>query len=352
MDSERNNAASHRLSGEPGGRAESRARSLLSHPSWAAVFVELVGAIAIAAILPLRPWPHVSLVILGAAITGGGLAASVRSLFGPRLPGWTLNVDVLVGTVLASVATAEASSEGIGLAYLYLVVAMFAILFLPTRAAIVHMALAGIAYAAVLSLSPITLQAQIIAWVGVFGTVIALGTVATGLVVALKRAAHDDVLTGLPNRRAWDDRIEEEFERARRTDLSLSVLMVDLDGFKEVNDLHGHESGDQLLRRVSSAWRKELRSGGDFLARLGGDEFAILLSSTELTETETIVQRLTEVLPDGIGASIGCATWDRVETAAQLLRRADGAMYLVKRGRASRRAAPKLVQPDGEALGS
>jgi GGDEF domain-containing protein len=91
------------------------------------------------------------------------------------------------------------------------------------------------------------------------------------LIAALHATAMRDQLTGLPNRRAWDDRFEPELERARRSGQPLSVAVLDLDRLKQINDTHGHEQGDRLIRRCAHAWAGAL-GRSDFLARLGGDE--------------------------------------------------------------------------------
>ena len=97
------------------------------------------------------------------------------------------------------------------------------------------------------------------------------------LIAELRATAMRDQLTGLPNRRAWHDRLEQELAAASRSRRPLSVAVVDLDGLKQVNDTHGHEQGDQLIRRSAHAWAAAVRRS-DFLARLGGDEFVVLLA--------------------------------------------------------------------------
>jgi diguanylate cyclase (GGDEF)-like protein/PAS domain S-box-containing protein len=147
----------------------------------------------------------------------------------------------------------------------------------------------------------------------------------------LEQATRIDHLTGLPNRRAWDERLAEEVARAERDDLPLTVVMLDLDHFKRVNDEQGHASGDQLLKRCALAWRKALRPT-DILARYGGEEFTLALIGCDATSAPEIVERLQGMTPRGQTCSAGAATWDRREDIDHLIGRADQAMYVAKHG--------------------
>jgi diguanylate cyclase (GGDEF)-like protein len=147
---------------------------------------------------------------------------------------------------------------------------------------------------------------------------------------AYKDLAYTDTLSGLPNRRAFEDRA------ARLRDFSdakpLAVLMMDLDGFKQVNDLEGHEAGDRILASMARAIAGGLREG-DFVARLGGDEFAALLPRTNLEEAESLAERLRASVQDaGSGASVtssfGVAMLE--DDVRRALLRADVALYEAK----------------------
>ena len=102
----------------------------------------------------------------------------------------------------------------------------------------------------------------------------------TDLLARLQSTARTDALTGLPNRRVWDEDLERELARARRHGGALCLAMLDLDRFKAFNDQHGHQAGDQLLAAAATAWRPELRAT-DTLARYGGEEFAVLLPHSD-----------------------------------------------------------------------
>ena len=116
----------------------------------------------------------------------------------------------------------------------------------------------------------------------------------TDLVAKLQSTARTDPLTGLPNRRVWDEDLERELARARRHGGSLCLAMLDLDRFKAFNDHHGHQAGDQLLAATATAWRPALRAT-DTIARYGGEEFAVLLPHSDQEGARLVVERLLDV---------------------------------------------------------
>ncbi len=149
------------------------------------------------------------------------------------------------------------------------------------------------------------------------------------LLVELQATATHDQLTGLPNRRAWDDRLGRELHHAASSQQPLSALAIDLDGLKRINDTHGHLQGDRLLQRCAHAWNGALRQG-DYLARLGGDEFLVLLPGSEPDVAEQVARRILGAVPFNQTCSIGLATWDGEEAAYELIHRADQNMYAAK----------------------
>jgi diguanylate cyclase (GGDEF)-like protein len=163
------------------------------------------------------------------------------------------------------------------------------------------------------------------------------------LVDQLSRQASTDELTGLPNRRSWKEKLDEAIARSARQGSPLSVLLLDLDGFKAVNDTWGHAAGDDLLERVCAAWNLAVRET-DTLGRLGGDEFAIILEAADEADARRVIGRVEAATPEDIGASVGLAVWDRQETAGGLLARADEQMYrhkVSKEGRSVRQLVGK-----------
>ena len=171
----------------------------------------------------------------------------------------------------------------------------------------------------------------------------------------LERAALIDALTGLSNRRAFERDLEQELERSRRSGESVGVLMVDLDGLKQINDQEGHERGDALLVSFAQTLSASLRTE-DQVYRLGGDEYAAILSRAGAAAAETLESRVRRAVeqtrlagfPD-VDASAGLAfAPDEVRQASDLLRRADERMYIQKQ---QHRQARKLRPPPlGESL--
>ncbi len=158
----------------------------------------------------------------------------------------------------------------------------------------------------------------------------------------LEHAALHDALTGLPNRKQFMDRLERALEVARRSGERVGVAFIDLDGFKTVNDTHGHEIGDRLLAEIGRRLSAVVR-GSDLVARVGGDEFCAILSGiTDPATARAVGQRILEALQpalelDGrsttVTASIGIALYpDHATEPEILLRHADDAMYRIKGG--------------------
>ncbi len=163
-----------------------------------------------------------------------------------------------------------------------------------------------------------------------------------GALTQLREASNCDKLTNIVNRREFDRRLEEEWQRSLRFQRPLALLMVDLDRFKEINDTHGHQVGDKVLRHVADQLSGQIRKE-DCLARYGGDEFALILVETDHDSAHAIAVRLHTQLgstpclvPEknlaiGIEVSIGVATGpkDSMELA-ELVSAADTALYAAK----------------------
>ena len=158
----------------------------------------------------------------------------------------------------------------------------------------------------------------------------------------ISRQAYSDTLTGLPNRRALDERLEEEVLAARRNNYSFAVIMMDLDGFKNVNDTYGHATGDDILRLVFGQMARGVRNT-DFLARYGGDELTLILSQSDMSSAQIVAEKIVEGMknikfkfPDGkklkLGISGGIAIFPvNARNGPDLLRAADAALYKAKR---------------------
>lgn len=148
------------------------------------------------------------------------------------------------------------------------------------------------------------------------------------------RSLHDSV-SGLLNRRSLHQRLEEEVGRSRRQGHRLSVIVLDVDRFKEYNDRFGHLEGDALLAGLGRILSASIRKNVDSAYRFGGDEFAVLLVESDLTQacfaTERIRRAFAEWSPGGCTVSLGLASLNGDESADSLLGRADRAMFVAKR---------------------
>ena len=157
---------------------------------------------------------------------------------------------------------------------------------------------------------------------------------------AATQSALRDPLTDTGNRIAMDQTLAREIEMSRRHLMPLSLLMLDIDHFKNVNDSYGHNAGDDVLKAVATAIKNQLRNV-DMVFRFGGEEFLILLSNTSREAAAMIGERLRvaaqnhDYLADGnaieLTVSLGCSTLLPGESAESLVRRADSALYVAKR---------------------
>lgn len=165
---------------------------------------------------------------------------------------------------------------------------------------------------------------------------------------ALRQMLHMDELTGIANRRLFEESLEREWKRAQRDNAVVAVVMADIDHFKAYNDHYGHPAGDRCLVRVAQAMAGTLRRPADVAARVGGEEFAFLLPETTLEGATGIAERirgavLTLALPDAtspvgpqvtVSLGVACADPRGARSTADLLRASDDALYAAKhRGR-------------------
>lgn len=157
---------------------------------------------------------------------------------------------------------------------------------------------------------------------------------------AATRSALRDPLTETGNRIAMDQTLQREIDMARRHSTPLSLLMLDIDHFKRINDTHGHAAGDKVLRAVAASIKGQLRNV-DMVFRFGGEEFLILLANTGRDAAAVVGERLRQAaqaqeywaddIRIDLTVSLGCSTLLPAESAESLLRRADSALYVAKR---------------------
>jgi diguanylate cyclase (GGDEF)-like protein len=280
------------------------------------------------------------------AVVAGVAAAAAVVLFVvfDRVPAWGFQVMIAGGTVVASVAAYAWGSASAYEPLPYIWITLFAFYFFTLRAALLHLALVGAGYA-------IALAAEsppgdpLDGWLATLGTLLVSGMFVLlvrermfALVASLGDAAHRDALTELLNRRGFDEILDVELERARRSDTPLSLLLGDLDHFKRLNDDHGHAAGDAELRRVARTLRVAKRRF-DIAARVGGEEFALLAPDCDEQGAYALAERMRAEVDLGsargartLTISFGVATFPHhCESADELMHAADEALYTAKR---------------------
>jgi diguanylate cyclase (GGDEF)-like protein len=278
------------------------------------------------ALWPLSPDTPVALAwVLGAV---GLVLSGALVLIGDRLPPAGQHALLALFSLLMGVLAAR-TVTGVGLVGLgpvLICIGLYAAHFLSLRAARVHALVAvGAASVGAAVASPTRF---LLPWVIAVVATLMLTEAHARLNGRLRTQASTDPLTGVANRRAWEAEAARSLARAARTGEPLTVAILDLDDFKEVNDRDGHGAGDKLLRQVATHWRSRLRAS-DLLGRHGGDEFVLCLPGTDGPAAEEVLQRLDGGLP--ITWSVGMATARPGESLTALLQRADAELYLGKR---------------------
>lgn len=336
---------------QPGRKSEVQAHAQRATLARSFALLYICGAALVVASL-LAPGGQPPQTIGMATATGiAAAAAAALLLIGARpLPRRFAALLPSLGTALITVVVLSAepaTAPAYAVLYTWAVLAGF--YFFGLRTALVQLVLAICALSLALAIGGSGDAA--VYWVVVTGTLLA-----TGWLVALVRrhseevAAHlraeaiSDALTALLNRRGFEERMDEELERARRGGQPLSLLVADLDGLKELNDRDGHAAGDAALCRFAAVLTDAKRRL-DAAARVGGDEFALVLPQTRPEGAHEMAQRLRAVLARTGGnnrpltASFGAATFpDDGSTAAELLAAADRALYASKTERAKQSA--------------
>ncbi|MDX8532167.1 GGDEF domain-containing protein [Mesorhizobium sp. VK25A] len=156
----------------------------------------------------------------------------------------------------------------------------------------------------------------------------------------LEQAALTDGLTGMQNRRYFDDALREYLHEFRRIDRPVGLMILDLDHFKQVNDTHGHDVGDEVLRAVATCLRGMTRYH-DVVARLGGEEFAVVTPNMDVELLARFAERIRKAIANlsimsgnvrlKVTTSVGLAVWDHRESAEDFYRRADRQLYEAKK---------------------
>ena len=280
------------------------------------------GAIAgVTVLLPPAGTGSDAVVLLVGAISAliGAWLIAVRR----PLPEWQLGLVLLTGTGLVTLATFEGGAGPTGTGdneMFYIWICLFSFYFLDLRHALGQLAVVGIAYVALLHVEAAALDDAATRLVVTLSTLLITGLLVDrlrrwldGSLSDLTDRARLDSLSGLLNRRALEERAAVELSRRRREQSCVGMLVVDIDGFKALNDSAGHHAGDEVLCKVARVLERETREV-DVVARVGGDEFAILLPGANTEATEVIATRLcnavrSELAQQGVdlGISIGVA---------------------------------------------
>jgi diguanylate cyclase (GGDEF)-like protein/putative nucleotidyltransferase with HDIG domain len=345
---------------EDGGLRDKRLRSfdpsdLLAGPAAAkpiamAQAYLAVGAAVTSAIGALLPHPHyfntTGILIVDALALAWGIW---MFRFAGRIPFWLLRLAPALATVMTSFAVYFSGDATSGYALFYVWVGLYVFYFPVSRAdAAVNVLWAFVNYGVVIALTPVAppgAEAVVVHhFVITAGTLITAATLLTYLRIRVERlmrrltdAARTDPLTGLPNRVALHEALERELERAKPEGRPTSLLIVDLDRFKRVNDRYGIGEGDRVVRRVAALLQESTRIM-DVVARSGGEEFAIVMPESDQHRAFLFAEELLDRLRKNFSppqieltASIGVATSPgHAEDLAGLMTAADGALHAAK----------------------
>jgi diguanylate cyclase (GGDEF)-like protein/putative nucleotidyltransferase with HDIG domain len=295
----------------------------------------LFGLLSVA--LPDTPVNDRSL-LLAVSIASLAVAPALIAIY-DRMPNAGFHVVLAAGSAAASVAVYAwgwHSSYG-PLPYVWVI--LFAFYFFTLPAALLHLAFAAVGFAvALVAESPPGNHFD--GWFATTGTLLAVGMFvrvwrdrATNMIARLAAASERDPLTGLLNRRSFEEAFDVELERARRAETPLSLIVGDLDAFSEVNVEQGEAAGDAALKRVARTIRTGKRRF-DSAARIGGEEFAVLAAGTDEHGAYTLAERIRADIEagDGLSISFGIATFPlHGESPETLLHAADHALYAAKR---------------------
>lgn len=309
----------------------SRSRAVLAKPpaiawSLALLFVFKATICLVVVISPISP--HEPVRLLAAIGVVAVISGCLVWLLGARIPLWGYELLAAVGAVASSALVARSATHGgmMMTAFSYPWIAIYASHFFPRRAVVAIGVLVSVGFGVGLAIDG--LSNAIVYWVTVTATTWSICIVLGTLAETLRLKADTDPLTGLLNRAGLQAAAEREHAIAQRTGAPLTLAVLDLDGFKQVNDAHGHGVGDRLLVDLARTWRQRLRAG-DILARHGGDEFVLLLPATAIDDATAVLERLRDERL-AVSWSSGLAPWPPAASFEECLARADADLYGVK----------------------
>ena len=330
-------------------RSIARLRVRLGAGSERQLAASLLAAIAVAGAVfgfLTYPLPHPE----GTDFVAPSIAFAASIAFGALLwlrrrtaPWWVIGTVAALGSLVVTIAMISVPGRSAAYVTYFVWLGIFAFYFLRPRWALLQTAWIAALYGVAVVLDD--QQGAVELWVNGVATTLGVGllvwvlrTRIAELLHRLEEAARTDQLTGLPNRRAFDERLAGELARVERSRGAISLLVVDLDRFKNLNDTAGHLSGDQALKVVAGVLRSSIRAG-DWPARIGGDEFAVVLPGAGEAEATMVAERLrtgvaaafaTATVP--LAASVGGAVRSGPRIDGEELRSdADRALYEAKR---------------------
>jgi diguanylate cyclase (GGDEF)-like protein/putative nucleotidyltransferase with HDIG domain len=288
-----------------------------------------------------------------------------------RVPLAALKLSPIVGALLATAVIGFGGADAVGAyAMFYFWVVLAACYFFGLRLALAHIGFCAGCYGFVLLVTQPSAPLPALYWLMGVGTLLVAGVLMVLLRVHVERLvtrlasdAGTDPLTGLSNRRAFEDAFARELERSTRTGQPLGLVVLDLDWFKEVNDMLGHLAGDRVLQQLADVLQRETR-GIDTVARLGGEEFAVLAPSAGEEEALRLAERLRREVKVAFAdhakpltISCGIASFPSIGgSSGDVIRAADRALYAAKdlgrdRSVTYRPGETEIAFPDSARLG-
>lgn len=274
----------------------------------------------------------------------GLIALVIVALERSHLPPWTAEACAYLCQLMVSCVVWAYGADSARFALFYLWFSVHAFYFLPWRRAARQLVVVGVSYALALAAADMGGKAAV-QWTLTMATLAVICTMVAvlrrrvdGLVARLAATAVTDAVTGLGNRRSFDELLEREFERARRANHPLTLVLGDLDDFKVVNDSAGHRAGDEVLRRLAAVLEETCRRPEPPM-RLGGDEFGFVLTASDEFDGRRFAERMRVAIsqefaadPHPVTISLGLATYPHhAPGLADLVRAADDAVYAAKR---------------------